>query len=103
MFLINRLNLPAPHSLSICFVYTDVVQDPLVMAICPPEFPAIHDFFMDVVNFWPWDIPSYFTESKQQCQPCDGKCRKMRHLTAFLSCEKFSFTDYFRGKKVSYP
>lgn len=85
-------------------VYPDAVWDPSLMGICPSKFPAVHDFFMDIVKFWAWDIPSYFTEGKQRCQACEGKWRKMRHLTVSSSCEKFSFTDCFRGKKkVSYP
>lgn len=78
--------------------YTNTVRDPSLTGNCLPKFPVIHYYLVDTVKFWPWNIPSFFTEDKQNCNPCDGKSRKQRHLTTSLSCEIFISLNIFREK-----
>lgn len=80
-------------------LYTDAVWDLSLVGSCSPK---VHDIFVAVMKFWPWDIPSDFTEGKQQCQPSNRKGRKMRHVTAsFKKLWKVFF--WGEGSGAPYP
>lgn len=98
-FLDNQQNFLACHSLSICFVLHWCSTGFFSNGYLSPKISSSSWLWEGHWEVLVMEHPHCSTEDKQQCQPWDGKCRKMRHLTESLNWERFHFADCLRMKK----